>query len=415
VLRIVHTSDWHLGHSLHDLPREREHAAFLAWLVDLLEAREIDALLVTGDVFDAANPPARAVAQWFEFLAAARARCPALDVVVIAGNHDSAHRLDAPDPVLRALGVHTVGALPRRGRELDPDRLVVPLRDRSGAVAAQVAAVPFLRRADLPAPQQPTDDPLIEGVREIYARALAAAREAREPGQALIATGHCYMVGTEVSRLSERRILGGNQHALPVSLFPDDVAYAALGHLHKPQRVGRDTVRYAGAPLPLAVDEARYRSSVVVVELEREAVARLELVPVPRAVELWQIPTRGPGSLAEVIATLEALPPRDPAVCEELRPYLTVKVALERPQPGLRREVERALAGRAPRLVKLEASYTGDGRALSESSAAADLRELDPEQVFLRRYRRDHREPLPPELCAAFAELLDAVHDEDRA
>ena len=221
VIRILHTSDWHLGHALHDLPRDYEHGQFLAWLLDALVAHAVDALLITGDVFDAANPPARASAQWFEFLAAARRRCPALDVVVIAGNHDSAARLDAPSPCCARTTCAwwaRCRASPTTRGSWPPSACWCRCATARRAVAAVVAAVPFLRPADLPAPQQLAEDPLIDGVRAVYAEAPGRGARRRQPGQALLATGHCFMVGTEVSRLSERRILGGHQHALPVSL-----------------------------------------------------------------------------------------------------------------------------------------------------------------------------------------------------
>lgn len=411
-MRILHTSDWHLGHALHDLGRDYEHARFIAWLVDVIEREAVDAVLMTGDVFDTANPPARAVAMWFQFLADARRRRPGLEVVVIAGNHDSAARLDAPDPVLRGLGVRVVGALPS-----DPDDCVVELHDARGEAAAVVAAVPYLRPGDLPAVAPDGDgDPLIMGVQAVYDAAIAAARARRRPGQALLATGHCFMNGTEVSRLSERRVLGGDLHALPVAIFPDDLAYVALGHMHKPQRVGwRDTVRYAGSPIPLAMNEAGYRHEVVVIDLDGERAADIRRLEVPRAVELLRVP-RAPAPLAEVLAALEALPARDPAVAEVQRPFLEVRVALDAPQPSLRREIEAALVGKAARLVKLEVTYTGDGLALGDASPGASLRDLEPEQVFARRYRRDHAGDPPPELLAAFREAVDAArgaHDDE--
>src|SRR5688572_7407237 len=149
-MRLLHTSDWHLGHTLYDTSREAEHAAFLEWLLDTLEAHKVDALLVAGDIFDTANPSAEAQASWYRFVAQARIRCPKLDVVVIGGNHDSAARLDAPDPLFAALDVRVVGGLPKARGSVDLERLLVPLKNAQGKVGAWVAAVPYLRPADLP-------------------------------------------------------------------------------------------------------------------------------------------------------------------------------------------------------------------------------------------------------------------------
>ena len=410
MLRLLHTSDWHLGHWLHDLSREHEHGRFLAWLLDTIEREQVDALLIAGDVFEQASPPVPAMAMWFEFLANARRRFPSLDVVVIGGNHDSPARLDAPNPVLRPLGVHIVGAM-RDG----PDDLIVPVRDRDGRIGAWVAAVPFLRPSDLPRPQQPTDDPLIEGVRAVYADVLGALRERREAEQAIVAMGHCYMVGTELSYMSERRILGGNQHALPVNIFPDDVAYAALGHLHQPQRVGkREHVRYCGAPVPLAMNEARYRSQVVIVDLDGERAVDIRPVDIPRSVELLRVPAVRPAPLSEVLPQLTALAERDPTVPDDQRPFLEVRVALPQPEPSLRRDIEAALEGKAARLVRVEVQYTGDARALSDSVPGASLEDLQPRDVFLRRYARDHSTAPSAPLVDAFEQLLDQVHQERR-
>lgn len=412
-LRILHTSDWHLGHQLHGLPRVREHAAFLDWLLDTLEARASDALVIAGDVFETANPPAVAQQMWFDFLGRARRRLPALDILVIGGNHDSAARLDAPHPVLRALGIAVVGGVPRgEDGALDARRLVVPLHDAEGAVAAWAAAVPFLRPADLPRVDA-AQDPLVDGVRALYAEALALARSQRRPGQALVALGHCYMVGTTLSELSERRVLGGNQHALPVDLFPEDVAYAALGHLHKAQRVGgREGVRYSGSPIPLSMSEAGYRHQVLDVRLEGEALADVEAVPVPRSVGLLRLPAGGAAPLAEVLAAIADLPKREAEADPDALPYLEVSVQLSGAQAGLRREVEAALADRAARLVLLRVSYTGDGKALADHHRGATLHELQPVDVFERRWRQRFEEPPPPEVLASFSELVDAATQE---
>jgi DNA repair protein SbcD/Mre11 len=411
-MRLLHTSDWHLGHTLYDVSREAEHAAFLGWLLDTLEAQSVDALLVAGDIFDTANPSAEAQAAWYQFIAHARRRLPRLEVVVIGGNHDSAARLDAPDPLFAALGVHVVGGVPRARGELDFERLLVPLHDARGRVKAWVAAVPYLRPADLPLGRG-EGDRLVEGVREVYGLTLDAARRRRQPGQALLAMGHCYMVGTELSLLSERKILGGNQHALPVDLFPEDVAYAALGHLHKAQRVGgREGVRYSGSPIPLSLSEAHYRHQVLLVELEAEGLGSVRPLSVPRTADMVRVPERDAAPLEEVLALLEGLPELEKDTPEQARPYLEVCVSLPKPEPSLRRKVEAKLEGKAARLVKLTPSYTGTGLALAELEPGISLRDRTPEDVFKARYSRDYQEPMAPEMLEAFHSLLTQVQEE---
>ena len=415
-MRVLHSSDWHLGHTLYDTSREAEHAAFLEWLLITLEERAVDALLVAGDIFDTANPSAEAQAAWYQFVAQARRRLPRLDIVVIGGNHDSAGRLDAPDPLFSALGVRVVGGLPRARGVMDLDRVLVPLHDARGAVGAWVAAVPYLRSSDLPSTIRNGEapDPLIEGVRAVYAEVLEAARERRRPGQALVAMGHCYMVGTELSQFSERKILGGNLHALPVELFPEDVAYVALGHLHKAQRVGgREGVRYSGSPLPLSLSEAGYTHQVLLVDLEGERLSGVESLPVPRRVKISRVPHDVPAlELDAVVTRLEALPALLPDTPDWERPYLEVCVSLQRPEPTLRRRVEAALEGKAARLVKLTPSYTGSGYALADGGPGLSLRERTPEDVFRARYARDYEAPLEAPLLEAFHALLTQVQED---
>jgi len=420
-LRILHTADWHLGHALALASREAEHRAFLSWLAETLVAEAVDALLVAGDVFDTANPPASAQAAWYGFLAEAWRRRPGLQVVCVGGNHDSPSRLDAPEPLLRAFGGRVVGALPRtEAGALDLERIVVPLRDASGETAAWCVAMPFLRVSDLPPAPAISDaagisgdaDPLIEGVRAVYAEAFTAARARLRPGQALLAMGHLYMAGTALSELSERKILGGNLHALPSEIFPADVAYTALGHLHRPQSVGgRDHVRYSGSPVALSMPEGAHGHEVVLVDLEGGAVTEIRRLPVPLTRRLVRIPAGAALPLADALAAIALLEPRAPGDVEDAWPLVEVRVRLDAPDPSLKKRVDEALESRRAHLVRLGTEYTGHGRALADGAPGVSLDELSPEQVFRRRWARDYADAAPPaDLLAAFHEVLEEAH-----
>lgn len=413
-MRLLHTADWHLGQTLHGIARDHEHARFLDWLLDILDERSVDALLIAGDVFDGQNPPIPALGLFYRFLARAKARRPALDIVVVAGNHDSGSRLEAPSPLLQEMGVHVVGGLPvgEDGR-FDPDRLLFPLRGEDGRVEARCVAMPYLRPADLP-PAEVEDgtDPLIEGVRSVYAMAVEAVRRQLGPGEALVLTGHCYMRDGALSELSERKILGGNLHALPVDVFPEDAAYVALGHLHRAQAVGgREEVRYSGSPLPLAVDEEPYPHQVVLADIADGRLVGREALRVPRFVALHRVP--GGGRFAtpdDALAALRALELED-GLPRESWPFVEVSVELAEPRPALREEVAAALTGRPARLVKLAVRLIGRGETLAESVPHMELADLAPEDVFQRLYRRSHDGDPDPALLAAFQELVATVQE----
>jgi exonuclease SbcD len=148
-MRLIHTADWHLGHKLHEVDRREEHEAFLDWLVETIREREADALLMSGDVFDTANPSAEAQELWYRFLARCRRRNPDVDIVVIGGNHDSAGRLDAPNPLLRELGVQIVGGLMGPVR---PGRV----SQKARGIPARKSLKNLSRRAELPRRFSPT-------------------------------------------------------------------------------------------------------------------------------------------------------------------------------------------------------------------------------------------------------------------
>ena len=389
-MRVLHTSDWHLGHTLRgEVTREHEHQAFLAWLLATCVREAADALVITGDVFDSATPPASAERMWFELLAALRRALPALDVVAIAGNHDSPARLGAASAVLRELGVHVVGGL-----EHDLERVLIPIAGGRGLVAA----VPFLRPVDVPM----CDDPL----GAIYGAVVAAARARRGADQALIVTGHLYAAGADAQYLSERRVSIGGQGSAPLRLFPDDISYVALGHIHRAQRVGRETIRYAGAPIALSLDEASYRHQVVAIDFAGAQVAEIRALPVPRTVEIVRVA----GPLEQVLDELAALPAGSGA--DPTRPYLEVVVTLERPEPRLRAQVEGVLEHKWPRLIQLRVELTGDGAALGDRVAQQRLAELDPRDVFLRLWARDHAETPSREVLAGFERLLAEVRGD---
>jgi len=418
-MRLLHTSDWHLGQTLHNYERTYEHGCFLDWLADTLVDERIDVLLIAGDIYDNANPSSMAQRQLYRFLQQARARVPHLQVVVIAGNHDSPGRLEAPTPLLEAHGTIVVGNVLRsRDGEIDLERLLVPLHDRAGQVAAWCLAVPFLRPGDVPRlralegdehTEGASKDPYLHGTTLLYRQAHALARERATEGQAIVAMGHCHMVDGKSSQDSERRIVIGGSEALPTSMFDPSIAYAALGHLHLAQKVGgREHVRYSGSPLPLSFSEVGYQHQVLRIDLEDGKAGAVTPIFVPRAVELLRVPA-APAPLEDALTALEALE-LDTELPPQAWPYLEVRVLLDGPEPGLRARVEAALAGKPVRLAKIEPTRklvpVADG---SEALSLDQLAQLQPDDIFRRLWQQKYGDEAPPEQIESFAELFHAV------
>jgi len=405
-LKVLHTSDWHLGQTLRGFDRAYEHQCFLDWLVLQIRTLDIDALLVSGDIFDNANPSSLAQKQLYRFLHAAREAAPALRIVLIAGNHDSSGRLEAPAPLLDVFETTVIGQTRRtRDGAIDLESLLVPLPDRQGRVRAWCIAVPFLRPGDVPRIET-GDDPYLAGMAAVYRQGFELALSRREPGQALLALGHCHMAGGDVSKESERRIVIGGAEMLSAAIFDERLAYVALGHLHRPQAVsGKAWIRYSGSPLPMSFAEIDYPHQVVLIELDGESAKTIESLPVPRAVGMLRIPAQ-PAPLPEVLEALHAL--ALDALPEEQWPYLEVRVRFDCPEPGARAAIEAALKDKPVRFAGIDASYRRSDTSFGPDADVelAQLSQMQPEDILQRHYQAQYGEALPAALRNAFIELL---------
>ncbi len=402
-MRLIHTSDWHLGQTLHGQDRDYEHAQFLAWLLDQLITHQPDALLIAGDIFDTVNPPLKAQERLYDFTVRAHEKLPQLDIVMIAGNHDSGGRIELPGPLMKRLNAHAIGRISWIAEnQLDHNRLLVPLHNAKGEIAGWCLALPFLRPAEVTGGE--AGDDYMLGIRHVHHHLISAAEAGRQPGQALIAMSHAHMAGGAVSEDSERNIVIGNAEALPASLFPEPIAYVALGHLHKPQKVaGQERIRYSGSPLPLSFGEINYPHQVLLVSFDGDRLASVEALPVPRAVEMIRI---GRAPLAEVISQLEALPPV--GLFAENLPWLEVRVQLDEPMPDLRQRIETAITGKACRLVRIANEYRGV-RGEAESEVLLGLDQITPQELFTRAWEEQFGNPPDEQAMDDFASLLQQV------
>ena len=414
MIRILHTADWHLGQTFFGYDRVEEHTHFLQWLVRELKENKIDVLLIAGDIFDVSNPSAASQHMFYRFIRQVTEENPKLQLVVVAGNHDSAARLEAPLPLLQEMRTEIRGIVRRHEGEIDYDHLIVELKNSEGEVEALCLAVPFLRQGDYPVVT--TDgNPYAEGVKELYARLQERALQRRKDGQALVAVGHLQATGSEIAErdFSERTIIGGLECVSP-DTFTEQIAYTALGHIHKSQRVsGRENVRYAGSPLPMSFAEREYHHGVVIVTLAEGWAVEIEKREYVPLVGLLSVPRGKAATPEEVLEELAHLPlASEEAEGEHTErrlhfPYLEIKVLLTEPEPMLRQQIEEAIADKAVRLARIVSVYRqAEENTLEEEVLAAGLQEMNPLQIVKATFENIYQSEMPEELERLFQQAM---------
>lgn len=411
MIRILHTADWHLGQTFFGYDRVEEHTHFLQWLVRELKENKIDVLLIAGDIFDVSNPSAASQHMFYRFIRQVTEENPKLQLVVVAGNHDSAARLEAPLPLLQEMRTEIRGIVRRHEGEIDYDHLIVELKNSEGEVEALCLAVPFLRQGDYPVVET-EGNPYMEGVRELYARLLQRLWARRKTNQAILAVGHLQATGSEIAEkdYSERTVIGGLECVSP-DTFSEKIAYTALGHIHKAQRVsGRENVRYAGSPIPMSFAEKHYHHGVVMVILDEGCAVDIRRIECPQSIPLISVPGGEAASPEKIIEILRDLPEVDGEA-----PYLEVKVLLEEPEPMLRQEIEEALAGKKYRLARIVSAYRQEERVEKEVDGwKKGLQEMSPLQIAQSAFEKVYQAEMPADLTDLFQEAyISATRKEE--
>jgi DNA repair protein SbcD/Mre11 len=411
-MRIVHTADWHIGHTLGGWSRDAEHRVFFRNMCDLVEREEVDAMLVAGDVFDTINPSGEAMEIFFSAMADLKRARPSLTTVISSGNHDPAYRLQAPRRVLEELGIHVFGAMSRRDGVPDAEAHMVPLKDAQGRTRAYALAIPFLRAADLSglsfSAEEGRAERILDAVRSFHDQAAGAAIRLAD-GLPVLMTGHLHCRGAVESEGSERRVLIGGEHAVPPDIFHPGLAYVALGHLHAPQDIETGRIRYSGSCFPLSVSEIAHQHGVTLVDLSG-AGPRTRHLPLPRPAPLLRVPERGAivingleEALQNALQASGCLPVEDPG----LNPLIHVELEATDGASILSAEAMRILARYPVRLagIKIQRTLQEEPEALIDTR----LQDIDPEELFRRAWvQRNGFDPEDRHLMA-FRDILSEV------
>lgn len=405
-MRVLHTSDWHIGRTLYGRKRYEEFEAFLTWLAETIQQNEIDALLVAGDVFDTSAPSNRAQELYYRFLCrVAASSCR--HVVVVAGNHDSPSFLNAPKELLKALDVHVVGS----STESLEDEVLV-LRNEQDAPELIVCAVPYLRDRDIRVAEagesvEDKERKLIDGIRTHYAAVAALAEQKREElgvDIPIVGTGHLFTAGGQtVDGDGVRELYVGTLAHVTAGIFPANFDYLALGHLHVPQKVnGSETIRYSGSPLPMGFGEAKQQKSVCQVEFHSTS-ASVQLVDVP----MFQKLERVKGDWDGISSRILELSATDSQGWLEVI-YDGIEVIGD-----LRERLEEAISGTQMEILRIKNTRIID-RVLGQIHEEETLDDLNVNDVFERCLAvHDVPEEQRPELLRAYQETVSSLYEDD--
>lgn len=405
-MRILHTSDWHIGRTLYGRKRQEEFEAFLAWMAETIQQNKIDTLLVAGDVFDTSTPNHHAQALYYRFLCQVAAS-PCRHVVVVAGNHDSPSFLNAPRELLRALNVHVIG-----NATSDPEDEVLVLHNEQDVPELIVCAVPYLRDRDIRTAEagesvEDKEQKLIDGIRAHYATVATIAEQKRKELGAripIVGMGHLFTAGGQtVDGDGVRELYVGSLAHVTAGIFPGSFDYVALGHLHVPQKVnGSETIRYSGAPLPMGFGEAKQQKSVCQVEF-RSTNASVQLINVP----VFQKLERVKGDWSDISGRILELSVADS------QGWLEIIYEGDEVIGDLRERLEVAVSGTRMEILRVKNNRIID-RVLKQIHEEETLDDLSVNDVF-KRCLTVHGVPEDqwPELLQAYQEVLLSFYEDD--
>jgi exonuclease SbcD len=401
-MRFLHTSDWHLGMRLYGMDRKEEHAHFLKWLLSQIDTLNIDVLLVTGDIFDTSNPPQDALQMYYHFLSEVSKIKTCSAVVIIGGNHDSANVLNAPKDLLKSLNIHVIGC--STGNIQDE---IIPIGN-GDTPDAIVCAVPFLRDKDLRyfvagESTEEKEQRLQEAITAHYNNLYEYIKNTSQGSPVLIATGHLFAVGSTTSD-SEKMIHVGNLGQVDAHHFPEPFQYIALGHIHRPQKIGNKThIRYSGSPIPLSFTEAEDSKQVVIIDVEPDTEAELTFVSVPQYRKLLRIK----GTLNEVKQTLAELTHEK----NELTLWVEVTVVLSKQELQISKDLKELVNNKNIHILAVKVEKLYNSQTLEKHTEInINLSDLTFHQVFARRCAHLSAEK-QEELRITFDEVLSLLEE----
>ena len=397
-MKIIHTSDWHLGQNFYGNERTEEHLYFLKQLCAIVDEEEPDALIISGDIYDSVAPSITAQKLYNRMILELRATAPNMKIIVTAGNHDSSSRLELNGELWNVFDVKIVGYVERNDDGVNYEKHIIEIKNESNERIGYIIAVPYIYYANYPA----TEDENVNRMQYFHQQLLNRVAERNTGNLPVVLTGHLAVSGANITG-HERR----NTHLVYENIedMGNGYDYLALGHIHHPQAVrGNAKARYSGSPIPMSFDES-YPHSVSIIEIESHGsapqIGEREIKPL---VPIVTIPKNGE-SIENIIEEIDALP--------KGKSYVRVKLKVKDVIPmSERTQIESRFAGLEAILCELlPVREVTAGAKEQLTLATEEFKQLTPMEIAKDYYHRQFGSEMDEELCTMLAECIEAVNN----
>lgn len=404
-MKILHTSDWHIGSTFYGKKRYEEFSLFFAWLLETINTEKIDVLLVSGDIFDTALPSNTAQQIYYSFLISLRQSC-CRHAVITGGNHDSPSFLNAPKQLLKTLDIHVVGAAQDKNsgiaEETDEELLKITVENET----VYILAVPYLRERDLQGISI-TDShadragKIAAAIKNHYARLAEKAAAQKQPGEKIIAMGHLYAAGASLEEEGERELYMGSLAQISAAAFPPCLDYIALGHIHTAQKIGgSEHIRYCGSPLAMNFSEKNTAKKILIVDTAPQI--SIKEIPVPE----FQITRKIRGDFSHIRRETEKLKALQKSV------WLEVEYTGEE-EFNLKDSLNSLTENSSVEILKFKNQNLLNS-VLGNTSESDCLEDVTPLDIFKELLKNTpYSEENKQELEACYREILNAVQEDD--
>ncbi|MBK6267404.1 exonuclease SbcCD subunit D C-terminal domain-containing protein [Marivirga sp. S37H4] len=405
-MKILHTADWHIGKKLHKHDLSQDFDLFINWLCKAIKEYSVEVLLVSGDVFDLANPSSESRKQFYQALVQLRElKCK---IILTGGNHDSPAMLNAPSEILKALDMHVIGGMPD-----DISDTLIPVENRVGKTELVIAALPFLRDVDLrTAIEGETYSERVEAVQKGIQNTFKMAAEVckvQYPNLPALAMGHLYAAGISTSD-SERDIQIGNLAAFDADQFGNYFQYIALGHIHKPQQVKAQVPTfYSGSPIPLSFSEYADQKRVLIIDTDNNF--NSESIPIPTFRQLLKVS----GNIEQLQLKLDSL--ESHAVLDTLIEVILKEDNYDATKIMQFDQLVSNFDKTGFEIVKHRTDFAHQLKGASELyKESIQLEDIKPKDVFEEMIaQHQYDEETRKEILMAFDELLEEVQSAESA